>query len=1472
MEQIFGSTDGDRLFTGVIQITGSCDCLQTGFRVPHGIPILVCQPALVPGRVTLYDYQIDENEGILMLTPTASSWHGVAPVPDCGLLPTVLELCAGFGGMGLGVEFLGGHVVMSVDHCGLSIEHLKRNFKGKVLQVDLTSKTCAKQLHQQCPHIGTTTLGFPCQPFSSQGNQMGTQDCRFEVFWAGLRIIFLLQSQTAILECVPQVASVQEITKGLQALAHAMDWEVMTTILHLQDRWPSRRSRWWALLQPMAWHHLPLVSWPSTSTFANVGHIVDTWGAWSLDAEQVLALTLEEQRCYFDPRFGNDKRLLDMTDIAPALLHSYGNALHKCPCLCRSASFRLETLLRGGLRGFFVESHLLPGVRHLHPREAAYLLGVPDSIQYGDDLRAALALLGLIASPIQMVWVYGHLLFNANGFLHQDSMSHPEHWVRHYCAELLRQAAPVFRPTRPLTTQELHIIDSDLGSWTLTCPIGCTVQQLLQACRITLQWNEVGHLLQHGHQLQLEQLLDARAGPICLHRERGPLDQARPPLTVLISIQHVQTYQVHIMQGGQFLFEALRAQGLDFVHFLIDDHGRHYSADARVWVPMKLRTLTRLPGLPPALDFTANGAGDPLLGLSSLQLWTLLLDLHAPTPTSRGALLLPLPLGFSSHVDFGLLGIWTSADHGGKLLCLFAASSHWALLWGLFTPSGLNWTYFDGIPDALTSIAYELACQLCRFFGISSWTFGTSLMIPQNHPHTCGTIAFLTARALLGLSWTSEDALVLSLHQNLLCSGPSLGVIGYGPTSVATQLAALLATKGVPCQLAPERAEAAIKKFGVAATQAALQATNPWKDLKQLASKPGHNFQFVLKGELQNYIEQKAADKHGVDLTTKKKSRKSTGQAPQKPWIPDPQHLGLQRGLFVDAEDDLLEQLPLDQVVAEARGIALCTKQEAMPFIQDAKSISQDALALLIIEDIPMDQRARASISSLRFPVTYVPTADPLLIHGCLLQLGDVLVSRQHRDDTNTDMEITDTSVLKVQIYRDEITLTWDAFISSPIKHLIALVPKLRRCTWLQCDFKCGLYHAAVEENFDQVITEIWGRRFQFLDGKVTQADKAELFQVFLRVATPAITELLQVVMEGIYFEPRSTVTKTTDPDYSVVWIPGATKDMAIHKLRTMSHGLSLVRMRQRYGIRVLATHEATAHAELRPGDTFIKVNVHKIFRLHPLPHGLQRVQVAKLLQDWNWCAKPLQPARGTSEGAAWDVGAATDPTTNVMTAFSKDVLITLIKDRQEPDKVLPVMGPRRAQAHSRAQGNVQKPASGPATSHDDPWLQPAQDPWRNFMFGGSSPADPPKQQKRIDELETRLKADLSATLQEQIAANTGTSSSSASDGRLTQLEVSMAELQAHQQHYRTWFSETGARLAAQDDKLLKLQGQLEQQQTDLVAVRSEVHTSAETLHQAMQMSFQSMRQDLATDLSNVISDKVDRLETMITSKKTRHE
>ena len=55
-------------------------------------------------------------------------------------------------------------------------------------------------------------------------------------------LIFMLQPQAAILECVSAAGSEAEIQDGLSRLAQVMDWDLLTTLLDLQDRWPSTPS------------------------------------------------------------------------------------------------------------------------------------------------------------------------------------------------------------------------------------------------------------------------------------------------------------------------------------------------------------------------------------------------------------------------------------------------------------------------------------------------------------------------------------------------------------------------------------------------------------------------------------------------------------------------------------------------------------------------------------------------------------------------------------------------------------------------------------------------------------------------------------------------------------------------------------------------------------------------------------------------------------------------------------------------------------------------------------------------------------------------------------------------------------------------------------------------------------------------------------------------------------------------------
>ena len=143
-------------------------------------------------------------------------------------------------------------------------------------------------------------------------------------------------------------------------------------------------------------------------------------------------------------------------------------------------------------------------------------------------------------------------------------------------------------------------------------------------------------------------------------------------------------------------------------------------------------------------------------------------------------------------------------------------------------------------------------------------------------------MALLHVGVRLGLFWTS------------FTSGPN-------PSEPQADLAALLATKGVPSQLAADREAAALKKLGHSAVRTALGQTNPWAALKALTTRPGLLSicpEVGIAG-----LHHLQATKHGTPVK-RNKTRRTLGLL----LLLDPAH-------FVDDEADQVSQILLSQVV-----------------------------------------------------------------------------------------------------------------------------------------------------------------------------------------------------------------------------------------------------------------------------------------------------------------------------------------------------------------------------------------------------------------------------------------------------------------------------------------------------------------------------------------------------------------------------
>ena len=195
---------------------------------------------------------------------------------------------------------------------------------------------------------------------------------------------------------------------------------------------------------------------------------------------------------------GSDKRLLELADVANTLLHSYGSAFQPCPCSCKTAAFRFETL-KMGFRNFedggpsWILCEVAPPLQHEVPAppRGSFAIGSPQC-----------------------------------------------------CASLAKEATSSFIPIdeqhREITVHDEH------GAWTCSVHSSATVLDLLRAHRAQADWNEAGCLYAQDQRLPLAQKLAHHHGPFQYVSSQSIA--ARP-------VPHKLMFQ--LLQRGQFLFEAL---------------------------------------------------------------------------------------------------------------------------------------------------------------------------------------------------------------------------------------------------------------------------------------------------------------------------------------------------------------------------------------------------------------------------------------------------------------------------------------------------------------------------------------------------------------------------------------------------------------------------------------------------------------------------------------------------------------------------------------------------------------------------------------------------------------------------------------------------------------------------------------------------------------------------------------------------
>lgn len=161
--------------------------------------------------------------------------------------PRILELCAGYGGLGMAVEALtGGRVTWVADNDPSKARILERRFPGVPNLGDITQidwSTLAEE------GVDIITAGFPCQDISNAGKRVGIEGSRSGI-WANVaEAVRVLRPKLLFLENVSAIRSrgLSRVLGGLAACGYDAQW---TCYRASAAGAPHHRDRWFLVAAP----------------------------------------------------------------------------------------------------------------------------------------------------------------------------------------------------------------------------------------------------------------------------------------------------------------------------------------------------------------------------------------------------------------------------------------------------------------------------------------------------------------------------------------------------------------------------------------------------------------------------------------------------------------------------------------------------------------------------------------------------------------------------------------------------------------------------------------------------------------------------------------------------------------------------------------------------------------------------------------------------------------------------------------------------------------------------------------------------------------------------------------------------------------------------------------------------------------------------------------------------------------------
>ena len=692
--------------------------------------------------------------------------------------------------------------------------------------------------------------------------------------------------------------------------------------------------------------------------------------------------------------------------------------------------------------------------------------------------------------------------------------------------------------------------------------------------------------------------------------------------------------------------------------------------------------------------------------------------------------------------------------------------------------------------------------------------------MPSNAQPCCGAATIALCAAALGHRGDWHDLPKfhhLLRHQFHACRGfSSDGVLwGYGPHGQLTKnLVAELLKHGIPSDVVESRAADAIQALGSTQIMTALQHRQPWRQLKVLGNNA--KFQFVLPSELATAVE----SNKGRPVGGKGKGKaRAFGSKTLTPDL-DPHKLQILDGTF-GCQNHPMQQIMPTQIGPLSSGVILMTKMEAEPYLRAGKKVSQEPLALAVL--CKPDEQFHTALphSAVTIPCRCTVDQEPVLADAVLVQVGVGFIEKLVGTAV-VQMDSFDVVTLKVLVYRDELKLEWSEFCQSPIRHLVQLFPMLRRCNEQGCT--CPHWHNPDKLELKDPILDVWRRQFLRSGFKPSPASKADMFSVCLRIPKCLLESLLACSgTGGAYCEPRTADGIEILSDYTVIWTPKHSAQEVQHLMRTNPAVTGLARLGDRRGLRVKAHQAKLIHDVVRPDSVFLPHGPKGQYSVGPMPYGVDRHAVARVLAKTGWECRPLQPTTPCpGRGVMWLVQSTDEPVQSIVQTSHGEIVIS----KQKLDT--PGTAARQATVGSAATLALCE-AKTDSAGDSDPWSK--MDPW-----GGFKPSCPPAHASGSNEGIRQLEERIQHAVMEKISAPMEHDLPE----RVVALEGHVQQLLQKQQGFETQLQEFNGHHTQQLNAL----------QTQVNVQSQQLHGHLENQNQTIQSLFEQQMTQIRTLLA----------------------